>query len=346
MPAGPRVSIAMAVYNAAPFVMRTIESGLGQTFADFEYVIVDDASSDDTPAVVAGVGDGRIRLVRRTENTGPSGARNTAIREARGELIALLDHDDLWFESRLETLVRYLDEHPDTGLVSSDMYVGDPARPEEARTILANPACDGLSIPDPRAWARGCGFSPSTALVRRELFDRHGLYDESLFYSQDWEIGLRFWLRGERPAMLEEPLGWTLKRPGQVSENVWGVFAERFSVLRDALATTELPAGFRKAAEAEVRLQETDAARATLGEALATGSEDPGHLRREAIWAARYHLHGAERVKAIAAALAPRAASAVHRRRATTKLPRVERSAPTSRGLFEKPRDEFPGDAR
>src|SRR2546421_10265109 len=128
MPATPRVSIVMAVYNAAPFVMRTIESALGQTMADFEYVIVDDASSDETAEVVAGVGDERIRLVRLAENAGPSGARNAAIREARAGLIALLDHDDLWFERRLETLVRHLDDNGDIGLVSSDMYVGDPSR--------------------------------------------------------------------------------------------------------------------------------------------------------------------------------------------------------------------------
>jgi glycosyltransferase involved in cell wall biosynthesis len=334
MPAAPRVSIAMAVYNAAPFVMRTIESALGQTMADFEYVIVDDASTDDTADVVTGVGDERIRLVRRTENAGPSGARNAAIRESRGELVAVLDHDDLWFERRLETLVEHLDTNPDAGLVSSDMYVGDPDRPDEARTILSNPSCSGLSIPDPRAWARGCGFSPSTALVRRELFDRHGLYDESLFYSQDWEIGLRFWLRGERPAMLPEPMGWTLKRAGQASENVWGVFEERLSILRRALVEPDLPEGFREAAAAEIHHQQTDGARVVLGEAMAAG--DPARLRREAIWAARYHLHGTERLKSLALALWPRAVG-----------PRRERSGelPTL-GLFEKPRDEFPRDDR
>jgi glycosyltransferase involved in cell wall biosynthesis len=333
MPAALRVSIAMAVYDAAPFVMRTIESALGQTMADFEYVIVDDASTDETAEVVAGVADERVRLVRRSENGGPSVARNQAVRESRGELVALLDHDDLWFKRRLETLVGHLDENPGTGLVSSDMYVGDPERPDEARTILSNPSCSGLEIPDPRAWARGCGFSPSTALVRRELFDRHGLYDESLFYSQDWEIGLRFWLGGERPAMLAEPMGWTLKRAGQASENVWGVFDERLSVLRRALVAPDVPQGFREAAEAEIRHQQTDGARVVLGEAMASG--DPARIRREAIWAARYHLHGAERLKSIALAVWPRAAG-----------PSRHSSARPSRGLFKKPRDEFPLDDR
>jgi glycosyltransferase involved in cell wall biosynthesis len=297
----------MAVYNAAPFVVKTIESALGQTMADFEFVIVDDASTDDTADVLAGVGDERVRRVRRRENAGPSGARNTAVRESGGELIAVLDHDDLWFESRQETLVRHLDDNSEVGLVSSDMYVGDPSRPEEARTILANPVCSGLSIPDPRAWARGCGFSPSTALMRRELFDRHGLYDESLFYSQDWEIGLRFWMRGERAAMLPEPMGWTLKRAGQASENVWGVFEERFTVLRAAAAEENVPDGFREAVEAEISHQEADAARTSLGEAMAAG--DHARVRREAIRAARHHLHGVERLKALALAAWPRAAA-------------------------------------
>jgi glycosyltransferase involved in cell wall biosynthesis len=306
MPATPRVSIVMAVYNAAPFVMKTIESALGQTMGDFEYLIVDDVSSDETVEVVSGVTDERVRLIRRDQNGGPSRSRNTALREARGELIALLDHDDIWFEDRLRALVEHLDANPATGLVSSDMYVGDPERPDQARTILANPVCGGLTIPDPRAWARGCGFSPSTALVRRAVFDRQGLYDESLVYTQDWEIGLRFWLRGEEVAMLPEPMGWTLKRSGQLSENVWGVFEERFSILRAAAAREDLPDGFRNAAEAEIRHQEADAARAKVAEAAAAG--DHARVRREAIGAARHHLHGVERLKALALAAWPRAA--------------------------------------
>jgi glycosyltransferase involved in cell wall biosynthesis len=306
MPAAARVSIAMAVYNAAPFVMRTIESALGQTMGDFEYVIVDDASTDETAEVIAAVDDERIRLVRRSENGGPSVARNQAVRESSSELVAVLDHDDIWFEGRLESLVRHLDEHPETGLVSSDMYVGDPDRPDEARTILTNPSCSGLSIPDPRAWARGCGFSPSTALIRRGLFDRHGYYDESLVYAQDWELGLRFWLAGERATMLPEPLGWTLKRSGQLSDNVWGVFEERFSILRAAAARESLPEGFGEAVEAEIRHQEADAARARIAEAVAAG--DQTRVRREAIDAARHHLHGVGRLKALVLAAWPRAA--------------------------------------
>jgi glycosyltransferase involved in cell wall biosynthesis len=304
----------MAAYNSESFVMRTIESALAQTMRDFEYVIVDDGSTDRTAEVISGVEDARIRLLRQ-ENQGPSGARNAALGEARGELIALLDHDDLWFEERLERLVAHLDSNPEVGFVSSDMHNGDPDHPESASTILANPACTGLS--GARAWARGCGFSASTALVRRELFERHGAYDESLIYIQDWELMLRFWLGGETPAMLTDLLGWTLVRQGQLSGDDAGILEERRAVFRRLLSSPDLPKDFRSAAVAELRRHESDAAWVRLGAALDDPSADSRVVRRAARQAAR-DMHGADRLKALAAAVSPRAARAAVRRRAAS----------------------------
>lgn len=98
------VSIVTPAYRAAPFIGETIRSVLAQTYTDFEILIVDDCSPDDTAAVVEGArsGDSRIRLLRQKRNGGPAAARNRALSEARGRWIAFLDSDDLWLPRKLE----------------------------------------------------------------------------------------------------------------------------------------------------------------------------------------------------------------------------------------------------
>ncbi|MBK9241184.1 MAG: glycosyltransferase family 2 protein [Acidobacteria bacterium] len=99
-----------ATFNAAGFIETTLASALRQTFDDFELVIIDDGSSDGTVEVVARLmaADARIRLIRQM-NRGPSATRNRAILESRGELIAFLDHDDLWLPDKLARQVALID---------------------------------------------------------------------------------------------------------------------------------------------------------------------------------------------------------------------------------------------
>jgi glycosyltransferase involved in cell wall biosynthesis len=112
----------MIARNAAPFVAAAIESALAQTFADFELVVVDDASTDQTADIIASYAakDPRIRLIRRTESGGGSVARNMILREARGEWIAVLDADDLWRPRRLELQLAAVDANPSVVLVNSE----------------------------------------------------------------------------------------------------------------------------------------------------------------------------------------------------------------------------------
>jgi len=112
----PRVTVAITTYNQAAYIGATIQSVLNQTYTDYEIVIVDDGSTDDTPGVVAQFGD-RIRYIRQ-ENRGVAGSRNRAVEESRGTLIALLDGDDLWDPPKLARQVQFYDEHPHVGLVA------------------------------------------------------------------------------------------------------------------------------------------------------------------------------------------------------------------------------------
>jgi hypothetical protein len=107
----PKFSVVIPLYNKGPFVERAIRSVLNQTVQDFEIVVVNDGSTDDGPAIVAGIGDDRIRLISQ-ENAGVSAARNAGIANARSEMIAFLDADDEWRNEFLATIHRLQEKYP------------------------------------------------------------------------------------------------------------------------------------------------------------------------------------------------------------------------------------------
>ncbi len=105
------VSIIMPAYNAATFIQETIQSVINQTHQNWELLIVDDASTDDTIAQVQAFEDKRIRLITLATNSGAAIARNTAIEQSRGEYLAFLDSDDLWVADKLEKQLTFMKEH-------------------------------------------------------------------------------------------------------------------------------------------------------------------------------------------------------------------------------------------
>jgi len=109
----PTVSVIVPTYNRADAVQRTVDSVLDQTFEDFEIIVVDDASTDDTPEVVAAYDDPRVTFRRHETNRGGSAARNTGIEAAEGTYIAFLDSDDEWLPRKLERQVRTLEDRGD-----------------------------------------------------------------------------------------------------------------------------------------------------------------------------------------------------------------------------------------
>lgn len=115
----PTVSVVMTTYNGAPNIIESINSILSQTFSDFEFIVVDDCSIDDTVARLERYVDPRLRIVRCPRNLGVVGSRNLGFSIARGRYIAALDHDDISMPDRLERQVAYLDTHPDVVLVGS-----------------------------------------------------------------------------------------------------------------------------------------------------------------------------------------------------------------------------------
>ncbi|MBT8087911.1 MAG: glycosyltransferase family 2 protein, partial [Gammaproteobacteria bacterium] len=141
----PKISVVIPAYNVAAFIEDAINSVLGQTHRDFEVIVVDDGSPDDTASIVKRFDDPRIRLVSQP-NRGLAGARNTGIRCADGEYVAFLDADDLWRPTKLEEHVRHLDENPELGVsYSTSQFIDEAGAP---LNLFQKPKLSGIDAAD------------------------------------------------------------------------------------------------------------------------------------------------------------------------------------------------------
>lgn len=186
----PIVSVVIPTFNRAGTLRRAVDSVLGQTFTDFELIVVDDGSTDDTPGVIDALGDPRVRYIRHDRRSGANAARNTGIRASRGDYVAFLDSDDTWAPGKLEAQLRLFRENPRgfdrlgvvlTGEETIDSVTG--------RRI-------GVTWPAHRGDVYDRFFSGElggnrTLMVRRECFDHVGTFDEALPASQLWDMMVR-----------------------------------------------------------------------------------------------------------------------------------------------------------
>ena len=219
-PAGPRapaVSVIIPTYNRAYIIEQAIESVLAQTFEDFEVIVADDGSTDDTAARIATIADPRLRYIPLPHAGAPAAARNAGIRHARGDLLAFLDSDDLWKPDKLAREVAFLDGHPEAGAVFSDLEKYDRGRhtasfaraaPAFSRHLAAAASLDARMLPRRLLYLvllQEVPIMPSAFAVRRAVVDRHGAFDESWTTCEDWEFFLRL-SRGERFGYIDQPL--------------------------------------------------------------------------------------------------------------------------------------------
>jgi len=185
------VTAAIPTYNRARYIAGALESVLAQTFGDYEVVVVDDGSTDDTERVLEPYRE-RIRYVRQP-NAGRSAARNRCIREARGRFVSFLDSDDRWLPHKLESHVRALESRPRVGMVHGHVDVIDEQdRPRDDLTayhhrLWSHAHRDGVTY---AGYILECRCFSSATTFRRDVFDRIGLYDESLALD-DYELYLR-----------------------------------------------------------------------------------------------------------------------------------------------------------
>lgn len=212
----PTVSVIMPAYKVADYIGEAIESVIAQTYTDWELIVIDDGSPDDSGAIAASYAacDRRIRVARQ-DNGGLSAARNHAIRLARGELVAILDSDDLWLQSFLAAQVALLQQHPDIDVVTGNAWNlgswrdGTPWRPYP----------DHRPQPSLMEILRDEEAIFIMAVVRRRVFEGIGGFDETLRSNEDYHFWLRAALAGFRFMRNDRPLGYYRRREGSLSAN-------------------------------------------------------------------------------------------------------------------------------
>jgi len=197
----PTVSVVMAAYNGAAFIRDTIDSVLAQTMTDFEIVVADDCSKDDTLDVLAAIDDPRLRVVRAERNGGPAAARTLAMAHACGRFIAGLDQDDLCRPDRFAKQLAYLDAHPDVVLVATTIEMFEGA------TIRRDPYPD-LVDPGEIDWMMGL-LNPlgwSTVLMRGEAARALVPFERDAYrFAEDFDLYTRIRAHG-RIGRIAEPL--------------------------------------------------------------------------------------------------------------------------------------------
>lgn len=209
----PTVSVVCATYNGAAWVQATIDSVIAQSFTDWEMIIVDDCSSDDTRALLASQTDPRIRVILAEENRGPVHSRNRAMAAARGRFIAGLDQDDLCKPDRLARQVAYLDAHPDTVLVTAaaDLLEAGRVKPHRTRRRTSPDLIDWMmQTRNELVW--------STVLFRSEVARRlDPITRPDRLYAEDFDFYFRMRQFG-RIARIDTPLLLYRVHPGGASQ--------------------------------------------------------------------------------------------------------------------------------
>jgi glycosyltransferase involved in cell wall biosynthesis len=206
----PKVIVIIPSYNRERYIRATIDSALSQTYKNIEIVVVDDGSTDRSRDILTGYGD-RIRLLEHEghANRGQSAAINLAMRNTRGEYVAILDSDDVWTIDKIEKQVDFLERHPEIGIVYGNGYAID----ENGKILYKLIPPGHQEESDPRRMLLECHFNiPSNALVRRSAYDQVGEFDETLRSSQDHDMAIRL-LEVTKAAFLDEPVWYYRLHP-------------------------------------------------------------------------------------------------------------------------------------
>jgi len=182
----PKVSVLMPVYNGDKFLRHAIESVLTQTFSDFELIIIDDASSDNSAAIIKSYSDSRIKYFRNEVNSGIVKTLNRGLQLAEGVYIARMDADDICMADRLSKQVALLDEHSDIGICGADCQLIN-----DKGAVIGKNICPT----DPEEWRIELMFRTPVAhplvMIRRSVLIECGGYREGMEPAEDYDLWIR-----------------------------------------------------------------------------------------------------------------------------------------------------------
>jgi glycosyltransferase involved in cell wall biosynthesis len=199
----PKVSVVVPTHNRAAFLREAISSVLDQTFQDFEIIVVDDASEDETSEVVRGFADNRIKYIRHDVGRRVAATRNTGISHSLGRYIAFLDDDDSWLKDKLQRQLDLIESSSaNTGVVYTSFTRVETCTVEAP--IYSNPTKKRGHLLNELSSGNWVGTA-STVLLKRECLDKVGLFDEQIDFGEEYDL----WIRISREfdfEYIEEPL--------------------------------------------------------------------------------------------------------------------------------------------
>jgi hypothetical protein len=301
------VSICVPSYNAARFLPAAIDSVLAQDFADFELVVSDDASADDTAAVLSRYADPRLRVVRSEDRLGQAGNWNRCVELARAEYVVLLHADDELLPGYLERAVAVLDADEQVRLVHCSVeHIDEAGNLLFVQTLLDEDLVDGDCLILRRLLLEGCVINPAGVMVRRAAYERAGPFTDRIVWGVDWHMWIRVALQGA-VAYLTEPLA-RYREHGQsgtsavmasgrnARDETWAVadVFEHIGQVQPELSALKAPALRGVAhrtwcfAETMCELGDMDAARLGLRNALRIWPGMIAQPRVWGLWAATY----------------------------------------------------------
>lgn len=261
----PSFSVVVAAYQAKGTIAEAISSALTQTYPALEIIVCDDGSTDGTARVLETFG-AQITVIRQ-DNQGEAAAKNAGVRRARGDYVALLDADDVYFPRRLEALAWLAAHHPDLDILVTDALVeagGIPVR----RAYHA-----GWPFPatNQRLAILDRNFVLGLCAVRRSRWDATGGFDRQLAYAADWEFWLRLVLSGSQVGLVSEPLARYRLSVGSLSSNRIPLVEARLEVLSRASGRSDLTPDERRVVTLAIGRERRDLARRLATVSLARG---------------------------------------------------------------------------
>lgn len=226
-----KVSVVMSAYNAEKYIAEAIDSILGQTFGDFEFIILDNCSEDHTAEIIRSYHDTRIRFVQNEANLGIAGSLNKGLKLSKGQYIARMDADDVSYPRRFATQVKYMDEHPEVCLCAGyhDLVVrGQVQKTAQGRTVPPNVM-------------RFCQYfcnkvAHSTVMMRAVVLRDHRLeYDARYRISLDYKLWMDLLRFGDQVVLNEKFMQYRIHE-SNTSGNVIATRQEAADIVEEALS--------------------------------------------------------------------------------------------------------------
>lgn len=216
------VSVVLPTYNREKTIKRAVESVLRQTYQNFELLVVDDGSVDDTQNILSEIHDKRMHYIRLPENRGVAAARNVGVCQARYDYVAFEDSDDVWHDDKLEREMKVFMNRPEVGIVYSAYRC---IWPDGGHSVVPDDFLEKKTLCGDvfEELLQGNMIGMPTAVIRRSCFEKCGLFNETLTCLEDWELFLRI-AKEYKVGYVQQPLVTVYATPGGVSYNKGGFY--------------------------------------------------------------------------------------------------------------------------